>query len=368
METQVDGDVILFTRGNPAVEALPIEELSECAAAIFASEGKVIFQYGHYSGYAPLRAWIADSYGVKQEQVLIGNGSMEFFSFGASVLMQGPGEPVFLEYPGYDRAVTAMKRAGAEVHGIPMEADGVDIGEFEKHLAGAKPSFFYTVADFQNPTGITTSLEKRKKIAELAERHDFYIIEDGPYRPLRYYGEDVPTYRELAPQRVIFISSFSKTLSPGMRVGFMIGPESIMPAFHKWSEDTYIHPNLLAEGIAYEYCRRGWLEKNIERLKDLYRPRLDGILGALDRHMDPAVEWIKPEGGFFVSLTLPQEVDGKALQAASKDFGFVVAKGNGFFTDGRGDRFIRLPFCQMEPAEVEEGIKRLAAAIDRFRS
>ena len=356
---------ILFTRGNPAVEALPVDTLSECAASIFAKEGKVIFQYGHYSGYKPLRQWIADQYNTSVEQVLIGNSSMEFFTFCASVLLND-GDTVFLEYPSYDRAVTAMRRAGADVVGIPLEKDGVDMAAFEEALARKVPRLFYTVADFQNPTGVTTSLEKRKRIAELAEKHGFYIIEDAPYKALRYHGKDVTAYKEIIPEQVLYINSFSKVLSPGMRVGFMIGPESIMPTFHKWSEDTYIHPSLVTEGIVYEYCRRGLLEPNIEKLRDLYRPRLDGILKALDTHMPSNVDWTRPEGGFFVAVYLPDTVDGKALQENLKDFGVVIASGNGFFTDRKGDQFLRLPFCQMDPAEVEEGIKRIAAAIRHY--
>jgi DNA-binding transcriptional MocR family regulator len=260
-----------------------------------------------------------------------------------------------------------MRRSGADVRGIPMEPDGVDVDAFEKMLKFKVPKLFYTVPDFQNPSGITTCGEKRKRIAELAETYGFFIVEDGPYRPLRYYGEDEPSYRELVPNRVVFISSFSKTLSPGIRVGFMIGPEELMPGYHTWSEDTYIHPNLVAEGMVYEYCRRGLLGPNIEKLKTLYRPRLDGILTALDKYMDKEVTWIRPQGGFFVSITLSDNIDGKRLQENSKQFGFVVANGNGFFVDGKGERFIRLPFCQMEPAEAEEGVKRLSEAITQYR-
>lgn len=360
-------DQIFFTRGNPAVEALPVDTLSDCAASIFKKEGKVLFQYGHYSGYKPLRQWIADNYGAKYEQVLIGNSSMEFFSFTASVLLE-KGDAVFLEYPSYDRAVTAMRRAGGDIVGIPLEKDGVNIEAFKEALSRKVPKIFYTVADFQNPTGVTTSIEKRKIISELAREYGFFIIEDAPYKALRYYGEDVTAYKEIIPEQVIYINSFSKILSPGIRVGFMIGPESIMPQFHKWSEDTYIHPSLVTEGIVFEYCTRGLLGPNIEKLKDLYRPRLDSILKALESYMPDGTDWIKPEGGFFVSIQLPDAVDGKALQDNLKDFGVVTAKGNGFFTDLKGDQFLRLPFCQMEPEEIEEGIKRLAEAIRHFSS
>lgn len=359
------GNAIMFTRGNPAVEALPIESLTECANSIFRQEGQVLFQYGHYSGYAPLRQWIADNFGGKYEQVLLGNSSMEFFTFIAQIMLE-ENDSVFLEYPSYDRAVTAMKRAGANVVGIPLEKDGVNIDELKRQLELHRPKLFYTVADFQNPTGVTTSLEKRKIIAELSKEYGFFIIEDAPYKALRYYGEDVTSYKELIPEQVFYINSFSKTLSPGIRVGFLIGPEALMPKFHKWSEDTYIHPSLVTEGMVYEFCRRGLLQPNIEELKKLYRPRLDAILSALDTHLGGKADWTKPEGGFFVSLFLPENVDGKALQEHAKEYGFVVANGSGFFVDGKGDQFLRLPFCQMDPAETEEGVKRLAAAVTDF--
>ncbi|MBN2051097.1 MAG: PLP-dependent aminotransferase family protein [Spirochaetales bacterium] len=358
-------ETIMFTRGNPAVEALPVDDLSDCAQEIFKKEGKVLFQYGHYSGYGPLRQWIADNYGAALEQVILGNSSMEFLTFLASVMLK-KGDRVFVEYPSYDRTITAMKRAGANVVGIRLEDDGVDVKDFELKLKDGCPKFFYTVADFQNPTGITCSLEKRRAVAELAEKHGFYILEDAPYKALRYYGEDVISYRELVPHRVFYINSFSKVLSPGIRVGFLIGPTDLMKEVHAWSENTYIHPALVTEGIVYEYCRRGLLPGNIEKLKNLYRPRLDGILNSLERHLAGQAEWTKPEGGFFVSLFLPDTVDGKALRDNTADFGIKLSKGDNFFVDGRGEQFVRLPFCQMDPEETEEGIRRLKKAILRY--
>jgi len=359
------GKPILFTRGNPAEEALPLSEIIDCANAVFQNEGEVVFQYGHYSGYTPLREWIAKRFDVKVEQVLIGNGSMEFLTF-VGALMVNKGDTVYVEYPSYDRAITAMKRIGANVVGIPLEPDGINIETLKKELKSAVPRLFYMIPDFQNPSGVTTSLEKRKEIAHLAQQYGFLLIEDGPYRYLRYRGEDVPTLRELIPDRVIHISSFSKILSPGLRIGFMMGPGDLMPRFHKWSEDTYIHPALPTEGIAYEYCRRGLLEPNIERLKTLYYPRMEAMLEALDKHLKGA-EWIKPDGGFFISTILPGHVDGMALRENAKNFGIVLSDGRGFFPDRRGENFVRLPFCALTPGEIEEGIKRLAKAIECYK-
>ena len=352
---------IFFTRGNPATEALPIDDFRACADAIFKEQGRVIFQYGHYSGYAPLRQWIADWFGVAFEQVLLGNSSMEFFTFTANLFIQ-KGDAVFMENPSYDRAITAMKRAGADVVGIPLEADGVDLAAFEAMLKRRPPKLFYVIPDFQNPSGVTTCTEKRKKIAEFARQYQFFIIEDAPYRFLRYRGEHPPAFLELAPEQTFHISSFSKIMSPGVRVGFIIGPREVMPRLHKWSEDTYIHPSLVTGGIVYEFCRRGLLGPNIEKLKALYRPRLDCMLTMLDRHL-PQTAYITPEGGFFLSITLPEDVNGGALQQNAARFGLVLSNGSGFFTDGKGDNFVRLPFCGITEQEIETGVRRLAEAV-----
>lgn len=359
------GKPILFTRGNPAAEALPLSEITDCASAVFQKEGRVLFQYGHYSGYTPLREWIAERYGVKVDQVLVGNGSMEFLTF-IGELMVNKGDTVYVEYPSYDRAITAMKRVGANVVGIPLESDGINIERLKKELESSVPKLFYIIPDFQNPSGVTTSLEKRKEIAHLAQEHSFFVIEDSPYRRLRYRGEDIPPLRKLIPDKVIHVSSFSKIFSPGLRIGFLIGPTDLMPELHKWSEDTYIHPALPTEGIAYEYCRRGLLDPNIERLKTLYRPRMEAMLEVLEKYLKDT-EWIKPDGGFFISTTLPDNVDGKAVRENSKNFGIVLTDGSGFFPDRRGENFIRLPFCALTPEEIEEGIKRLAKAIECYK-
>lgn len=361
METAAPQDAILFTRGNPDTDALPIDEISQCAAEIFKREGRVLFQYGHYSGYGPLRQWIADYFGATVQQVLIGNSSMEFLTFIGGVLLKS-GDTVWLENPSYDRAITAMRRMGARVVGIPLESDGVNVEALEAELRREVPKFFYLIPDFQNPSGVTISLAKRRRLAELAQQHGFYIVEDSPYRHLRYRGEDLPTLRELAPDRTLHVCSFSKLLSPGLRVGFVIGPDSLMPRLHKWSEDTYIHPTLVSEGIVYEYCRRGLLAPNINKLKSVYRPRMEAMLSALRSDL-PEGRWTETDGGFFLGIRLPDHVDGNLLRSSASKFGIVLADGRGFFTDDSGGNFVRLPFCGLKAEESQEGIRRLARAV-----
>ncbi len=212
------------------------------------------------------------------------------------------------------------------------------------------------------PSGATCSGEKRRRIAALAERHDLLIVEDAPYRPLRYRGTEEPSLFSLAPGRTIHMSSFSKLMGPGPRVGYMVGPVKRIAAIAKAAEDTYICPNNLAHGIAHEWCRSGKLPLQIEKLKALYRPRLDAVLRALGESL-PEARVTRPEGGFFVSLTLGEGVTTKAVREAALKHEVQLADGEAFFPNGGGERFLRLPFCALTPEEIGEGVRRVAQAV-----
>ena len=200
----------------------------------------------------------------------------------------------------------------------------------------------------------------RDRLVALAEEYDFWIVEDAPYRRLRYWGEDIPSLWSVVPERVLHMSSFSKVLSPGLRLGYVVGPAETVAELSKWAVDSYIGPVLPTQGMVYEYCRRGLLESNIERLKRVYRPRLEAVLSALDKHI-PQATWTRPEGGFFVSGILPEGSDIVDLQKRAEGEGLKLSDGRGFFSNpAAGDRFLRIPFCSLTPEEIEEGISRLA--------
>ena len=265
-------DQIVFTRGVPPPEAFPTDELGQCFDAAVRNDTAVVLQYGQQPGYAPLRSRLAEEYGVSDEEVLVGNGSLQLQDLVSAQLV-GPGMAVYTEQPSYDRAITTFRRRGARVTGIPLEDDGISVDRLEAALEREVPAFVYLVPDFQNPAGATLSLEKRQRVVELANRYGFWVIEDIPYRKLRYRGEDLPLLREIDPSRVITMSSFSKLLSPGIRVGFMIAPEELVRAVTRLGEDTYLSPVLPTQAAVSEYLRRDWLRPNVERLKELYRPR-----------------------------------------------------------------------------------------------
>jgi 2-aminoadipate transaminase len=358
-------ETINFTRGVPANESFPTADLSACATAALAANGDAMLQYGPAAGLAPLRAWLADWQGVKPEQVLTGNGSLEIVEFLCTAMIK-PGDVVFTEAPSYDRAITIFRRHGANVIGVPLQADGPDIAALEKLLGEHKPKLFYVIPDFQNPSGATCSTAKRKAIVALAEKHDLLLLEDAPYRLLRYRGTQEPTLFSLAPQRTLHMTSFTKLIAPGVRLGFMIGDAAILAKIGKVAEDTYISPGYFAHGVTLEWLKGGKLMPQIEKLKALYAPRLEACLAALDKHIPDAVA-TRPDGGFFLSLTLPAGVSTTAVRTAATKQNLNLADGLAFFPNGGGERFLRLPFCALTPTQIDEGIRRLAVAIREVR-
>jgi 2-aminoadipate transaminase len=356
---------INFTRGVPAVESFPIESLIEAAETALREQGKVMLQYGPSRGFAPLCEWIAQWKGVAVDRVLTGNGSLQLVEFLCIDRLQ-QGAVVFTEAPSYDRAITLFRRHKAEVIGIPLEADGPDISALERELAKRTPVLFYLIPDFQNPSGATCSGEKRHRLVALAREHGFLLLEDAPYRPLRYRGQEEPTLFEMAPECTLHMSSFSKLIGPGPRLGFMLGDAAQLAKVAKVAEDTYISPSYVAHAIAHEWCRRGQLQPQIEKLKALYAPRLDACLAALAEHM-PDAQATRPDGGFFLSVALPEGAETSKVRAAATKHNLNLADGMAFFPSGGGERFLRLPYCALSPAEIDEGIGRLAQSVRDVR-
>jgi 2-aminoadipate transaminase len=359
-------ELINFTRGVPANESFPLDEMRDAAAAVLKDHGPAVLQYGPAAGFGPLREWIAGWQGVTPPQVVMGNGSLELVEFLCRHMVR-PGDTVFTESPTYDRSILVFRRHGAEVTGVPLDNEGPNIVALEALLKKRVPKFFYVIADFQNPSGATCSRARRQQIAELARRYDFMILEDAPYRMLRYRGTEEPTIFSFAPERTLHMSSFTKLIAPGVRVGFMVGDAEKIAQVAKVAEDTYISPGYFAHGVTWEWCRRGLLPPQIDRLKALYAPRLAACLDAIERHM-PDAKATRPEGGFFISVTLPEGTSTTDVRSAAAKRNLNLADGLAFFPNGGGERFIRLPFCALSPEQIQEGVRRLAEAVKEVRS
>lgn len=356
--------LIKLTRGVPPDESFPIDQLQISAEHVLLVHGYDVLQYGKARGYPGLRETIAREHDVDPGRVIVGQGSLQLQDLCARLLLE-LGDMVYVEEPTYDRTLTIFRRAGAQVEGFVLATDGVDVEAVAHRLEeGPIPVLFYLIPDFQNPSGTLLSLAKRQEIVDLATAHDFWIIEDAPYRKLRYRGEDLPTLFDLAPDRVLYMSSYSKLIGPGIRVGFVIAPERLVDGLARMAEDTYISPSYLNQAMVADFIRRGWLEQQIEALKELYEPRLYATLGSLQKYMAGLATWRQPEGGFFVGVTLTGDVNTDALLSRAREGNLVLTDGRGFFVNGSNGRgFVRVPFCALTPHQIEEGVKRLAAVV-----
>ena len=353
---------IALTRGVPADESYPLEEVASCAQSVMQDRQLALeaMRYGTGYGFNPLRELLAVQYGVSADQVLVGNGSLSFVDLLGVILE--PGSTVIVEAPTYDRTITLLKRHGLNVVDVHLEPDGVDLVAFEAAIKAHKPKIAYLIADFQNPSGACMSLEKRKKVLELADQYDFMVLEDAPYRVLRYKGSDVPSLFELNPARVMQMSSYTKQISPGVRVGTLVGDKTWMAKLAKAANDTYISGAFLGQATVYEFLRRGLLEPQLERLRALYGPRLERMAAQLRAH--GLTDFLEPEGGFFLSVNLPEGSSMADVLERGKAAGLALTDGRGFFVNPKdGERFLRLPFCALSNQEIDEGMARVAKLV-----
>src|SRR3954468_20897561 len=299
------GPPISFARGAPSLDIVAVDELRAAADRAFQSDPQGTFSYGTSGGYVPLRDWIADYHGIQREQVVATNGSMQADAFLFALLVQ-PGDTVVVEAPTYDRTLLSLRSLGADVLAIPLEEDGIDVEALAEALeGGARPKLAHIIPNFQNPAGYTLSLDKRRRLLALAEHYDFVIFEDDPYIELRFEGERLPTMLSLDhSERVVYASSFSKTVCPGIRVGYLAGPASVIAAIQKIATETYISPSMVAESIVNDFCRSGAIERSIETVKNALRERLGRLTAALESQL-PEARFSAPDGGYFLWVDLP---------------------------------------------------------------
>jgi DNA-binding transcriptional MocR family regulator len=360
--------MISFARGVPAPECLPIEDLADCAKAAIERDGATALSYGGAGGYEPLRGWVAERHGVEPERVLLTNGSLQGFVFLATHFFSGKPGRVLVEAPTYDRPLKILAGLRADVVAVPQDERGLDVDALERVLGeGPAPAFLYTIPTFQNPSGRTLSLERRRRLVELVRDRDLLVLEDDPYGLVRFEGEPPPTLFELeGGRRVAYSSSFSKTVAPGVRVGYLVLPTELARAVEAIAVSTYISPSFLSQATVWEFLRRGNFEPNLERVSGLLGARRDAMLAALGRELDGTAHWSRPEGGYFVWLDLPAEVDAAALLAHAMAAGVTFVQGSDFFPQGRGGASsARLAYSFVSPAEIDEGVSRLAALVPR---
>jgi 2-aminoadipate transaminase len=351
-------ETISFARGIPAPECIPVEELADCAREVVERDGATVLSYGPAAGYGPLREWIGERHGVDPARVLVTNGSLQGMVFLAE---RFAGRRVIVESPTYDRPLKILAGREVEVMAVAMDDEGLDPDALEHALeVGEQPAFVYTIPTFQNPSGRTLTSVRRRRLVELAHQHELCVLEDDPYGLVRFEGEPLPTLFELdGDSRVMYSSSFSKTIAPGLRVGYFILPEPLEQELEALAVSTYITPVLLGQATVFEFLRRGNLEPNLERVTSLLGARRDAMLEALEREL-PFARWSHPEGGYFIWLELPDKTDAGALLERAGEVGVTFVKGADF---GGAPNTARLAFSFVSPDEIREGVRRLAALV-----
>jgi 2-aminoadipate transaminase len=349
-------ETISFARGVPAAELLPIEELADCAKTAIERDGAAALLYGHTLGYQPLREWIGERHGVDSARVVVTNGSLQAFHFVLSAFADAG--RVIVERPTYDRPRKILD--GFEE--VSLDDEGLDVDELEQLLDDPGPrAFLYTIPTFQNPAGVTLSEKRRRRLAELAAARSLRILEDDPYGLVRFEGEPLPTLFELeGGANVMYSSSFSKTIAPGLRVGYVIVPEEVSAGLEDLVASTYITPALVTQATVLEFLRRGLLEPNLERVRGLLRARRDAMLAALERELGEQARWSRPEGGYFLWLELPEGINASELLGRATASGVTFVPGSDF---GGKPGTARLAFSFASPAEIEEGVSRLGELI-----
>jgi 2-aminoadipate transaminase len=356
------GPTISFARGAPSLDIVDVDGLRDAAVRAFESDPAGTTAYGTSVGYPRLRSWIADRHGVEPERVLVTNGSMQADAFLFKHLVR-PGDEVIVERPSYDRTLLSLRERAARLYPVELEPDGIDTEALARLLSsgrGARPKLAHIIPNFQNPAGYTLSLEKRRRLLELAAEHEFVVFEDDPYVELRFSGEPLPTMLSIDPERVVYASSFSKTVCPGIRVGYLVGPPELIGAVALLATNTYISPNMVAQSIVYEFCASGAIERSIETVKAALAARAETLADALRREL-PEAQFVPPEGGYFMWVTLPPGTDVAALYHAAAERGVSFVKGTDFVLDG-GENTLRLAYSGVTPEQIEAGVARLAEA------
>ena len=353
--------MISFARGAPAPECLDADLLADCAATAIRNDPTVL-AYGPGGGYAPLREWLAGRHGVEPARVLLTNGGLQGFAFYAEELLaERPGR-VLVEAPTYDRPLKILARLGADVRPVAMDDEGLDPDALEAALGDGATSFLYTIPTFQNPSGRTLSTERRRRVVELARTYGLPVLEDDPYGRVRYEGEPLPSLHDLeGGELVTYASSFSKTVAPGLRVGWFVAPEDLAARLEARAVSTYISPPFLTQATVFELIERGAFEPNLERIVGLLRTRRDAMRDALTRELAGEAAWSEPEGGYFIWADLPG--DAASLLERAEAEGVTFVKGSDFFPNGRGAQSARLAFSYASPSEIEEGVSTLASLL-----
>ena len=357
-----------FAGGYPSAETFPMEEIKRTMSEVIDKYQGKAFQYGATQGVPELREAVAKRYGVPVERVQITSSSQQGIDVCTRILVN-PGDVILTSSPSYLGALQSFRSYRADIRGVAHNGSLEDFrNAYEAVLSqvaaeGKQVKFLYMIPDFQNPSGESLTLEERQMLVDLAQKHDFLIVEDSPYRELRYEGEHIPTMYSLAPDHVIHLGSFSKIFAPGFRLGWAIAHPDLLDKIYVCKQSLDLCPPIFDQYVAAEFLSSGRLDANLEKSIELYKGKRDLLLGLLEENMPEGVSWTHPEGGLFLFLTMPEGFDAVKFYDTALDAGVAYVAGEFFHPDGSGRNTMRLNFSFMSHERIAEGIKLLAGLL-----
>lgn len=362
-----DPEIISLAGGNPSPDSFPAEQIAEIAEGLLRERGKQLLQYGATPGLSSflelLRQENADIMRPGDDVITLTGSSQGIDFFSRTILNEG--DPIVVEAPTFLGALQTFRFARARIRSIRLEDDGPDIDDLERVLREHQPKFFYTIPTFQNPTGITASAEKRRAVYDLCLRYETLILEDDPYGQLRYEGEHIPSLKSMDEAGIVCrLASFSKTISPGLRVGYAVAPKEVIQCFNLLKQGADVHTANLTQAIVGAYIERGLYEPHVAQVCALYKTHRDAMLRALTANVPPGVRYTRPNGGLFLWMDLPDGLDANKLFVTSVENKVAFVPGTSFYADGGHLNTLRLNFSMPDLDQIETGVGRLCRVIN----
>ncbi|MGQ9599648.1 MAG: aminotransferase-like domain-containing protein [Anaerolineae bacterium] len=364
-------DVISFAGGLPAPEVFPVRDFQEACRWVLEHEADQALQYGPTEGYPPLKDYLIETMRkyelpAVRDNILFTNGSQQALDLLGRVFIN-EGDKIVVGLPTYLGAIQAWNVYRPQYVCVAEDDDGMCMDDLERALkANPGVKFIYVLPNFHNPAGTTLTLERRLRLVELAAEHGAFIIEDDPYGQLRYEGEDIIPIFAMHKENTIYLSTFSKTLAPGLRLGWIVAPERVITRLVQAKQGADLHTSTLIQHIVYDICQRGLVRAHVRKIRDVYRERRDAMLAAMEKYFPAGVTWTRPQGGLFLWVRMPRQMDAERLLHVAVEEKVAFVPGHAFYPDGNDGRCcMRLNFSYSTPAIIEEGIKRLGRAMKR---
>jgi len=366
-----DSNVISFAGGLPNPKLYPVKEFADACQKVLLQDGENVLQYSTTEGYLPLREFITERYFVKKglhaspDEILITNGSQQCLDLVGKVFLN-KGDRMIIERPGYLGAIQAFSIFEPEFIPIPLLEDGIDTDLFENALKAGRTKLYHTVINFQNPSGVTYSRQKREKIAGIIKNHDIVLIEDNPYGELGFMGEDLPSMKNYLPDGTVVLGSFSKVVTPGLRLGWICAVPDVMEKLIVAKQSSDLHSNYLSQRAVYQYLIDNDIDEHILNIRKVYKKQRDLMVTMIEKHFPEEIKCTKPEGGMFLWVTLPESISSLDLFKLATKENVAFVPGKAFYVDGGGNNTLRLNFSNSNEEKIEEGIKRLAKVIKKL--